>query len=214
MGLLGNLFGKDYADQYFDVGLSDPETGENLFLVPYADGTGADLKTESDPLIQGWGEPEDLATFVEQTNANLQGQLQEMGLDLLRYSAEFRGQNPAVSNIMNSGRVDVANPDALSVAGIDEAAEVIGREAFNTQSNGDPELQAVMNDISQGAAEIRQNLNEILEGRDFSIINAGNEALKDMGFSEAEIKQAMTPPENVNAPQAGQDYTVEQPQFP
>lgn len=196
MGWLSEtIFGKDYGE-VLETGIM--HEGEMLYVGVHAEGRGADVLTIDElPEVSDIG---DWAGFAAQANQNAQMALQDLAGDMMRFSLEMGGQSAAVTELMNSGQIDVfGNEGVRDVALYDQALELISTEAaILANSSQDPEFSAVMGDIANDAWAAREGLNEVLESAGFSVVNAVNQQLEEMGVPDADIQAAMSVPENVN----------------
>lgn len=200
MGWLSEaIFGKDYRE-VFETGIT--HEGEALFVAIHAEGRGADVLTRDElPEISDMG---DWAGFAAEANQNAQYALQDIVGDMMRFSTEMGGQSAAVTQLMNSGQINIFdNSGVADVALYDEALELISKEAAILSNNSDDhEFGAVMGGIANDAWTARQGLNEILDSAGFSVVNAVNAQLEEMGVPKADIQTAMTAPESVNPAQS------------
>jgi hypothetical protein len=199
MGWLSETtFGKDYGDV---LETCITYEGEMLYVGVHSEGRGADVLTlEELPEVSDIGHWDG---FASQSNQSAQQTLQNIAGDMMHFSTEMGGQSAAVTELMNSGQINIFdNAGVDDVARYDEALELISKEAaILSNSSQDPEFSAVMGDIANDALGAREALNETLESTGFSAVNAVNRELAEMGVPVAEIKAAMTMPENVNSAQ-------------
>jgi len=208
MGTLSDLiFGKDYSE-VLETGIQN--NGEALFVGVHADGRGATVLTQDQlPEVSDVGDWASFATAAEQ---ELQNSMQGFAGDIMRFTTEMGGQSAAVSELINSGIVDIfGEPDFSDVATFDEALELISKEAATlSNSSNDPEMSAVMGDVANDAWSLQEQINEVLESTGFSAVNAANREMSEMGVPQAGIAAAMVMPESVNPVQANPVPGMEQ----
>ena len=212
MGRLSDtIFGKDYGE-VLETGIT--HEGEMLYVGVHAEGRGADVMTiDKLPEVSDIGHWD---SFAAQANQDAQNALQNLASDMMRFSTEMGGQSAAVSELMNSGQINIfANAGVEDVARYDEALQVISKEAATlANSSQDPEFSAVMVDIANDAHAAREGLNETLESEGFSAVNSVNAQLEEMGVPQADIQAAMSVPEAVNPEHTTAPPTPGMEQFP
>lgn len=200
MGLLGNLWGRDYSEVLETV-LVDPKSGEPLFVAIHAGGRGADVLTESNlPEVSDVG---DYASFAASARAGVVDAMENMGGNISIFSAQFGQKSAAVTEIMNSGRVNIINPGVEDVPIFAEALEIISKEAsrLNIENNHGDEHAAVMGEIANDAWALREDIQKVFDSTGFSVVNSVTAQLTAMGISPAEINAAMSVDPVVNTHQ-------------
>lgn len=201
MGFLDKLWGQDYSE-ILETGLVDPKSGEPLFVAIHAEGRGADVLTQSNlPEVSDMG---DYASFAASARAGVVNVMEDMGADISIFSAQFQQKSAAVTEIMNSGRVNIINPGVEDVPIFDEVLETMSKEAAilsNREVHDNPELSAVMGEIANDSWALRENIRGVLDSTGFSVVNAVTAQLTEMGIPTAEISAAMSVDPVVNTRQ-------------
>jgi hypothetical protein len=208
MGYLKGVWEQEYGD-VLETGIADPKTGEPLFVAVHLEGRGADVLTQSQlPEVSDVG---DYASYVGEVQGRIGPQLQEIGLEIMGYSMNFTtiesGQNP-VTQLMNSGQIDIINPDISDIAHYESALKIIGGTALD-QIPGieDPEREVVFMDIAAEVHGSGLDIALIKEDPGFSVIHAVNKGMQEREIPQAEIQAAMTPQSVVNDQQLNQQFT-------
>lgn len=201
MGFLDSIWGKDYSE-VLETGLSDPQSGEALFVAIHNEGRGADVLQESE--LPDVSEVGDFASFAADAQKNMSIAMQDMGGQILSMALQMDRQSPEVSALMRSGQINVYNePGVEDIQSFDEALETISKEAsrLSLDSEDGSEFEAVMGSIANDAWALREEVNSVLDSTGFSVLNSATAQLTEMGIPESSIQAAMTPDPVINQQQ-------------
>lgn len=206
-----DLFKEDYSE-YYHLGASHPETGENLFVGLHADGKGATVLSEAD-IPDNVTVESDWSSYVEGAGLAVNSALQDAAGEVFAASNQFVGQSPELTTAIQN--IDLNNTNYIDLYHIDHAAEVIGKAAAEKAfMTSDAEANGVYSSIANDMTSVRDIMQTIKDSPEASTLLGVDKDLQDIGLDSAEIEAVMSVPENVNAPAPETAPVPDMQQFP
>ncbi|MFP4312894.1 MAG: hypothetical protein ACLFR0_01095 [Alphaproteobacteria bacterium] len=188
MGFICEIFVKDYSG-FYDLGITHPQTGENLFVGTHNCGAGADVLSESQLPVE-MSDVIPWENFAGAANASIGNAVTPLVEQVFSAHRELLGNTTQeLSDIMRSGNLSILEPNYIDVFYADQAAEIIGQLAGErAYMSSNPEESGVMNSIASDMMGVREGLNEIMESPNYSALLAVDHALADIGIEPEMVR--------------------------
>lgn len=226
MNDFSNNFGSNGYSEYYEAGVFDPATDENLWIAVHAEGRGADVLPESQfpEGLGGIDQPFE-NYFSEAENAFVVAP--SNGAYAIAQSATLAGHQGFLLSLSMQD-ADLSNPSFDDLPSYIDTMEYIGAEVARlVEFNDAPAVRAMAEAQGISIDEVHANLAEyqglLVETIDelkgvvetdpgYAVLNAVSAGLEERGVLPQLIEQVFTIPEN-NNPDLGNSLGLTQPDF-